>query len=530
MIIHVNAVPGPAPRVSSMEDTSRPVNSELRYRRLFEAARDGILILDADTGKIEDANPFMSELLGYTRDQLLGKELWEIGVFTDIENSHAAFRQLQQDGAIRYEDLPLQTMSGERREVEFVSNIYEEDGRPVIQCNIRDITERKRLERQLEEQSRTIAEANRLKSDFLAILSHELRNPLAAIRYALPLVETESLDQPARRALAVIDRQLAQLVRLVDDLLDVTRITTGKMALKREAVSLQTVIHAAVESVSPVIHAARHVLDVVTPDEPLWVEVDVARVSQVIGNLLTNAAKYTPRGGTITLDASRDVAHGVIRVTDNGMGIAEDHLPRLFEMFMQVNPPEQSQGGLGVGLTIARHLVQLHGGSIVADSRGPGCGTEFVVRLPLARAPAATHAERRLAASGRAGRRLKVLVVDDNADLVQMLGLALEGMGHDVRTAFDGRSAISAALSYRPDVVLLDLGLPVVTGIEVARELRQHRDLACTKLVALTGWGQEQDRRHTSEAGFDYHLTKPTDADQLEELLGKLAAERAPAS
>lgn len=502
-------------------------NSELRYRRLFEAARDGILILDAETGKIEDANPFMSELLGYTHAQLLGRELWEIGVFKDIENSQTAFRRLQQDGVIRYENLPLQTTAGARREVEFVSNIYQEDSRHVIQCNIRDITDRKRLERQLEEQATKIAEADRLKGDFLAVLSHELRNPLAAIRYALPHVERAPLDKSARTALGVISRQLTHLVRLVDDLLDLTRITSGKIALKREPVTLKTVIAAAVESVMPAVHGARHALEVVTHDEPLWVNVDAARISQVIANLLTNAAKYTPRGGKIRLDVSRDADQAVVRVTDNGMGIAADQLPRLFEMFMQVNAPEKSQGGLGVGLTIARRLVQLHGGSIEVHSNGRGRGAEFAVRLPLALPAATAHAGRRRRSSLPSGRRLKVLIVDDNSDLVDMLELAIRGMGHEVQTALDGQSAISATLSYRPDVVLLDLGLPVVSGLEVARELRRHPELAATRLVALTGWGQAEDHRHTAEAGFDHHLTKPTEPEELETLLAKFATEPA---
>jgi PAS domain S-box-containing protein len=505
-----------------MEPRPLPPHSDFRYRRLFEAARDGILILDAETGKIEDANPFISDLLGYTHDQLVGKELWEIGVFKDIDKSQLAFRQLQQNGVIRYEHLPLQTTNGVHREVEFVSNIYEEDARHMIQCNIRDISDRKLVERQLEEQAMNTAEASRLKSDFLAILSHELRNPLAAIRYALPQIEKASLEKPAGTALAVIRRQSTQLERLVDDLLDLTRITTGKIALKREPVTLDTVINTAVESASPAIRAARHALKVVTPDEPLWVEADADRLSQVISNLLTNATKYTPRGGKIRVDVSRDDDQAVIGITDNGMGIAADQLPRLFEMFMQVSRPEKTQGGLGVGLTVANRLVQLHGGSIEAHSRGLGCGAEFVVRLPLALTSAATPAtplEQHQPPSYPARRRLKVLVVDDNTDLVEMLALSVEGMGHDVRTALDGQSAISAALSYVPDVVLLDLGLPIVNGLDVARALRRHRNLANVRLVALTGWGQEYDRRHTSEAGFDYHLTKPTDPEILERLL-----------
>ena len=502
-------------------------NSELRYRRLFEAARDGILILNAETGKIEDANPFMTELLGYPTNQLLGKELWEIGVFKDIQDSKRAFERLQQTGFIRYENLPLEATDGVQREVEFVSNLYKEDGHHVIQCNIRDITDRKRLERELEETARTVAEANRVKSDFLAILSHELRNPLAAIRYALQHVKEALLDQSGRSALAVISRQLAQLVRLVDDLLDVARMTTGKLALKREAVTLDAVVNAAVESTSPVIHAARHTFEVVMPDEPLSVEVDADRISQVIANLLINAAKYTSRGGKITLNVSREIDQAVICVTDNGMGIAGDQLPRLFEMFRQVNPPEKSQGGLGVGLTIAKALVQLHGGSVKAHSGGLGCGAEFVVRLPLTPTTRAAQAEQSQPLPPPAGRRLKVLVVDDNHDLVHMLELAVQRMGHEVRKALDGQSAISAALSYRPDVVLLDFGLPVVSGLDVARELRRHHEMAHLRLVALTGWGQEEDRRHTSEAGFDYHLTKPTNPEELERLLAEFANERA---
>jgi PAS domain S-box-containing protein len=506
-----------------MEDNH---TSELRYRRLFEAARDGILILNAATGKIEDANPFMTELLGYARNDLLGKELWEIGVFTDIENSRVAFRQLQQKGVIRYENLPLEATNGVRREVEFVSNLYKEDGGYVIQCNIRDISDRKRLERRLEEHASKIAESNRLKSDFLAVLSHELRNPLAAIRYALPPIEKASLDQSGRQALGVISRQMARLVRLVDDLLDVTRIATGKVTLNREPVTIQSVVSAAVEAVSPAIHAARHEFELIMPDEPLLLEVDGDRIAQVIANLLMNAAKYTPRGGKITLAVSTDIDQVVVRVTDNGMGISEDQLPRLFEMFMQVGPPEKSQGGLGVGLTIAKRLVESHGGSIEPHSAGPGRGAEFVVRLPLAPTSQTTHVERRQSTSTMPVRRLKVLVVDDNDDFVQMVTLAIEGMGHEVRKALDGQTAISAALSYRPDVVLLDLGLPIVSGLDVACELRRHREMANVRLVAMTGWGQETDRRHTLEAGFDYHLTKPTEPDELERLLATFATER----
>lgn len=349
-------------------------SSELRYRRLFEAARDGILIINAVTGRIEDANPFMRELLGYTADQFLGKELWEIGIFSDIDKSRAAFRELQEKGQIRYENLPLQDRAGAHRQVEFVSNVYTENGHQVIQCNIRDITERWRLEREREQQAEAVAELSRAKTEFLAILSHELRNPLAPIQYALPQIEKAPLDDRARAALAVVTRQVNQLVRLIDQLLDITRITSGKVALTREVVTLNAIVNAAVESVLPVIHAARHTFAVTSlPEEPIWMDVDPHRVSQVIINLLTNAARYTPRGGTITLEAGREDDHAVIRVRDNGMGIPEAEMPTLFEMFRQVNAPK-AQGGLGVGLALAKRIVEMHGGSIEAHSAGAGQG------------------------------------------------------------------------------------------------------------------------------------------------------------
>ena len=509
-----------------MEHHAFPARPESRYRRVFEAAVDGLLILDAATGRIEDANPTLTQILGHSLEQLLGKELWEIGIFPDRERSNLALEQLRQQRVLRYENVPLQTREGMRRDVEFVGSLYEADGRDVVQCNVRDVSARRQLERQLEEHAKEVEASDRLKSDFLAILSHELRSPLAAIRYALPQIEKSPLDAAGRRALAVITRQLTQLVRLVDDLLDLTRVTSGKIALKPQQVALETVVNTAVESVTPVMDAARHDFRVTLPAEPLVVHGDPDRLSQVISNILRNAAKYTPRGGRISLEAGRENDQAFLRVTDNGIGIAAGQLPRLFEMFTQAHPTEQSQGGLGVGLTIAKQLVELHGGSIEARSEGPGFGAEFVVRLPMVQRPLPTAAEPRVARSGRATRRLKVLIVEDNYDLVQMLELAVQGMGHEVRKALDGQSAITAALSYRPDVVLLDLGLPVVSGLDVARELRQHEAVAHAWLVALTGWGQEEDRRQTMDAGFDHHLTKPTDPEELENLLAGIAAQR----
>jgi two-component system CheB/CheR fusion protein len=293
----------------------------------------------------------------------------------------------------------------------------------------------------------------------------------------------------------------------------------------RVPVTVQAVVRTAVESASPLIQAARHELTVIGPQETLWIYGDEIRLAQVIGNLLMNAAKYTPRGGRITLTMGREREAVVIRVADNGLGIPADQLHRVFEMFTQVHSKSNAHDGLGVGLAIAKRIVDLHGGSIEAHSPGIGHGTELVVRLPAARPGAATE-PRDAAAARPAARPLKILLVDDNADLVQMLDMCISGMGHQVRKALDGRSAIQAALSYRPDVILLDLGLPIVSGLDVARELRRHPEMKDTRLVAMTGWGQDEDRRHTSEAGFDHHLTKPTDPGDLEQLLARFAAEQ----
>jgi PAS domain S-box-containing protein len=388
---------------------------------------------------------------------------------------------------------------------------------------VRDVTELKRTEGALREANARLAEADRRKDEFIAILSHELRNPLAPIRYALPVLAREQLGESGARAVQVIGRQVDHLTRLVDDLLDVSRITRGQIDLKREYVNVATVLSEAVESASPAIAAARHTLKMAVTDEPIWLHADPARLAQVVTNLLNNSAKYTPRGGEIRVEARQDDGHAIISVRDTGIGIPEHALSTLFEMFRQVDHPNKSQGGLGIGLALSKRLIEMHGGSIEARSAGAGHGAEFVVRLPVAGVEQGQAIEQRVAPSA-GGRRLKVLVVDDNADLVDMLALVVSGLGHDVRKALDGQSAVSAARSYRPDVVLLDLGLPAMSGMDVARELRRHKETADARLVALTGWGQAEDRRQTEEAGFDHHLTKPTDPATLAELLARFAA------
>ena len=386
-----------------------------------------------------------------------------------------------------------------------------------------DITGRRRAEEALREANVRLAEADQRKDDFLAVLSHELRNPLAPITYALPLLQREPLGESAVRALAVIGRQVGHLSRLVDDLLDVSRITRGKVELRCEHVTLNSILTAALEAASPGVAAGRHTVKVSVPGDPIWLHADPARLAQVVTNLLNNSAKYTPRDGEISLEAGRDDHHAVIRVRDTGIGIPADALPHVFEMFRQVGHPDQSQGGLGIGLALVKRLVEMHRGRIEAHSAGVGHGAEFVVHLPIAEGAIVQEADEISTVPG-AGRRLKVLIVDDNPDLVEMLAAVVSALGHDVRKAPDGPSAISAALSYRPDVVLLDLGLPGLSGTEVARELRRQPETGNARLVALTGWGKAEDRLETSEAGFDRHLTKPADPGMLEQLLDEFAA------
>jgi PAS domain S-box-containing protein len=386
-----------------------------------------------------------------------------------------------------------------------------------------DLRERRQGEAALRDANERLADADRRKDEFIAVLSHELRNPLAPIRYALPLLKRGLAGPSALHSVAVIDRQLDQLTRLVDDLLDVSRITRGKFELHRETTTLQGVVRSACEAVAPAVSASRHVLRVEMPDAPIWLRADPARLGQVIGNLMNNSVKFTPRGGEVAVEASREDGTAIVRVSDTGVGIPPDALPTVFEMFHQVHHPGNSQGGLGIGLALVKQLVEMHGGTIVASSDGAGRGATFEVRLPVADPPELSSETVPAGPPAAAERRLKVLVVDDNADLVDMLTTLVSTLGHDVRKALDGRTAVGAARSYRPDVVLLDIGLPVMSGLEVARELRQRPETAAARLVALTGWGQAEDRRQTQEAGFDDHLTKPTDPATLERLLNDAA-------
>jgi PAS domain S-box-containing protein len=372
-----------------------------------------------------------------------------------------------------------------------------------------DITERKAMEQALREQ-------DRLKDEFLAMLAHELRNPMAPIRNAVELVQLlKPADERVRRAIGIVDRQVQQLSRMVDDLLDVSRITRGRIELDRMPVDLSAVVSAAVEAAEPLIRQRGHELSV-RSGLPMVVIGDAARLQQCLVNLLANAAKYTDPGGRIEVELAHEGAGAVIRVADNGAGIARDLLPHVFELFVQSDRTlDRSLGGLGIGLSVVKRLVEMHGGAVAAHSDGVGRGSTFEIHLPLADI---AHLERD-AKPAPTVEHCKVLVVDDNRDAAESLAMVLEAGGHDVKVAFGSEEALQVAPGWKPDLVLLDIGLPGMDGYEVARRLRAEPALSGVDLVALTGYGQPSDQQRALEAGFSHHLVKPAPLEEIQRLL-----------
>jgi PAS domain S-box-containing protein len=387
---------------------------------------------------------------------------------------------------------------------------------------LRDSTDRKHFEEELEKRNLALQEASRRKDEFLAVLAHELRNPLAPIFNALSILVEEHLPEATRReTLLLVDRQVRQLARLVDDLLDVSRVTRGKIQLRKQPLALQVVVHNAVRTCGPLLDAHRHELSLSLPADPIWLEADPTRLEQVVVNLLTNSAKYSKDGSRITIAASRDRGVAVLSVRDAGVGIAPDLLPHVFDLFTQGKRSlDRSQGGLGIGLTLVRKLVELHDGTVEARSEGANQGSEFVVRLPiLQEVPKPAPLQSTVQAPLASENPLRILVVDDNVDAAESMRLLLTMMGHDVQTLHTGAGAVQAATELQPDVMLLDIGLPGLTGYEVAEQIRGTKGLENILLAAVTGYGQEEDHRRSKKAGFDYHLVKPVDPQQLVQIL-----------
>ena len=509
--------------------------SELRYRRLFEAARDGILILDAVTLKITDVNPFMTELLNYSQDEFLGKELWEIGLFSDKEASQAAFKELQTTGYLRYEDLPLQATNGQLRDVEFVSNVYKEDSHEVIQCNIRDITDRKRAD---QERTRLLAaaqsaraeadSANDAKDDFLATLSHELRTPLTSILGWSHLLADGMLDkQQAARAIETIARNARAQGRLIDELLDLSRIMTGKLSLDLRAVKLAPLIQAVVDDVRPAADARSINLMAAFNSDIGPILGDPDRIQQIVRNLLTNAIKFTPKGGDVQVLLKRSDSHAQITVKDSGQGIATELLPHVFERFRQADSSNtRSNGGLGLGLSIVRQLVELHRGTVTAESAGKNAGTTFRVMLPLPslhevpNAPETTEPKNERIDPTTVQHSLSglsVLVVDDERDTRELVAIVLTTCGAEVVSVGSAAEALDQMERQRFDLLISDIGMPEMNGYDLIGRIRHlgEEHGGRTPAVALTAYAGLDDRKRALAAGYGMHLPKPFVAAEL---------------
>jgi signal transduction histidine kinase/ActR/RegA family two-component response regulator len=389
-----------------------------------------------------------------------------------------------------------------------------------------DLIERRRAEQALAESEAKLREDDRRKDEFLAMLAHELRNPLAPIVNAVQLLGRPADERLQQHARGVIERQAARLTRLVDDLLEVSRIKSGRIQIHREHIALGGVIERAVETVRPLIQERRHNLSLHVSDEPLWLFADATRLEQILVNLLNNAAKYTDEGGSIELTADSSRGEAVVRVRDNGIGIEPELLSRIFELFTQAERSlDRAGGGLGIGLALVRKLVELHGGGVIVRSE-LGRGSEFIVRLPLADPTPALKTERSSERAVSTEQCLRALVVDDNIDAAQSFGMLLEAAGHEVQLAHDGEAALTLADAQAPHVIFLDIGLPKIDGYEIARRLRENSAHRAARLVAMTGYGQRADRERAQAAGFDHYLVKPAAFSSIESILASVVEEQ----
>ncbi|HEX7378463.1 MAG TPA: response regulator [Pirellulales bacterium] len=500
-------------------------SSEERYRLVVEGAT-GFAIMTLDLqGRVTGWNTGAQRLLGYTEEEISG---WHFSRFFIAEDLAAGKPDNEltsaHDGERGDDDNWLVRKDGSRFWASGATTaLFDESGdlRGFAKI-VRDVSDRKHAEDALRE-------VDRRKDEFLATLAHELRNPLGALANGLHLLRlAEENDVDSADVLVMSQRQLGHLVRLVDDLLDISRLNQGKIELRRKHVELATIVQSAMETSRSLLERAGHEPHVRLPAHPIMLYVDPVRLSQVLVNLLNNAAKFTPTGGQIWLTAeleSDDLWPVSIQVRDTGIGMPPEMLPRVFDMFMQVElSPSRAQGGLGIGLSLVKNLVEMHGGAVEARSAGPGRGSEFTVRLP--RATAIGLEQSTPSDDGKnatVARPRRVLVVDDQPDAAKTLAALLAHLGHEVRIAHDGSAALETAADFRPQVVLLDIGLPGMDGHEVARQLRRRPELAGALLIALTGWGQDDDRRRSHAAGFDAHLVKPVDFAALQALLAHRA-------
>ncbi|HTU68616.1 MAG TPA: CHASE3 domain-containing protein [Steroidobacteraceae bacterium] len=527
-------------------DSARLRHSEERLATTLRSIGDAVIATD-ERGLVTLTNPVAEELTGWTLADARGRPLDEVFRIVN-EQTRATVESpvtkvLRVGGIVGLANHTV-LIGRDGQEV-----AIEDSGAPILDADgaitgvvlvFRDATEERAAQNALHA-------ADRRKDEFLATLAHELRNPLAPIRQAAAMAgKPDATAEQIAWCHGVIERQAAHMARLLDDLLDVSRITRGRLEVRRARVELRSIVESAVETARPAIDAHRHALHVELPSAPLWVDADALRIAQVLANLLTNAAKYTPPPGEIRLVGAREGDQVVVRVADNGIGLAADDLPRIFEMFAQVKPTlDRKEGGLGIGLALSKALMELHGGSLEARSAGLGQGSEFVAKLALAQAAAGAQAGTAAAdpartgtvetgattgltatpvAAGTAPRAVRILLADDNRDACDSLQMLLELEHHDVRVAYDGEHAFEEIAAFRPEIALLDIGMPGMNGYELAAKIREQPWGAGIHLVAVTGWGQEDDRRRALDAGFDQHLVKPVDFNEVSALCRRVAA------
>jgi PAS domain S-box-containing protein len=500
--------------------------SEEHIRQLVEGVTEYALIMLDKGGFVTSWNSGAERIKGYKASQIIGKHFSHFYPSEDIR-THKPWRHMSiavQTGRVHEEAWRARNDGTLFWASTILTALHDADNRPTgFTLVSQDLTQRRHAE--------SLADTAQRMHEFIAMLAHELRNPLAPIRNAVALMGKKGLGDPILESMRqTIDRQTVHLTRILEELLDVNRISRGEFSIAKESVDLNDVIMRAAETSRPSIDAQGHRLEISIPEEPIFVLGDLVRLTQVVVNLLNNAAKYTPQGGQIWLRLDVRNNDVEIRVKDSGKGIKQDNLERVFDLFVQLEPNSNNTlGGLGVGLALVRRVVELHGGSVQARSDGAGQGSEFVVRLPLPteRLRLTSAAEPPIPATVG---RLRVLVVDDNHDAADSLALLLQLMGHDVRTVYDGASALSAVAALTPQVVMLDIGMPFMGGYEVARKLSQTPGAALPVLVAITGWGQQRDRDHAREAGFHHHLVKPVEQDALQRVLAQVLREKSPAN
>ena len=501
----------------------KPDQSESLLAGIVNNIVDGVITID-EGGNVKTLNPAAERLFGYTAEEVIGHNVSML-MFEPYHSEHAFYlanylrtgegKIIGRTGRV----LPARRKDGSVFEMDLAVTEFSFENRRHFVGIVRDMTDRNRVT--------ALAIADRMKDEFLVTLAHELRNPLAPIRNAVQVLSIVGAADPLLQQMRdLIDRQVTHMVRLVDDLLNLTRISQGKLELRRERADLTSIVYHAAEMCRALVDSARHELNITLPPEPIYLDADPVRLAEVFANLLNNACKYTQPGGKVWLHGERQGSDVVVTVKDTGVGIPPESLNSIFGMFTQIETSlDRSQGGLGIGLRLVKQLVEMHGGSVVAHSEGLGKGSEFVVRLPLS----VDHPmpQRQPVLAGKppgAGRR--VLVVDDNRDSADSLAMLLEITGNETHIAYDGEEAIRAVEKFEPEVVLLDIGLPKLNGYDACRRIRQQWPDRNMVLVALTGWAQEEDRRRSKDAGFDDHMVKPVDLAALTNLLASLPAER----